>query len=68
MSLDALIIFVGALVAILPFLGFPISWDHAMFFILGVCVIVLGIAARRRLGRGSRSPHTVHDDHQVESQ
>lgn len=49
MSLDALVIFAGAVVAILPFLGFPISWDHALFFILGVCVVALGIAVRRKL-------------------
>ncbi len=48
MSLDALIMLTGALVAILPFLGFPVSMQIWMFFTLGVIVIALGIAVRRR--------------------
>ena len=48
MSLDALIMLTGALIAILPFLGFPVSMQIWMFFILGVTVIALGIAVRRR--------------------
>lgn len=48
MTLDALIMLVGALVALLPFLGFPHSWDTVFFFILGVVVIALGIIVRRR--------------------
>jgi uncharacterized membrane protein len=50
MTLDALIMLVGALVAILPFLGFPNSWDTIFFVILGVLVIALGIIVRRRPG------------------
>ena len=38
----------GALVAVLPFLGFPSSWDTVLFFILGVCIVALGIALRRK--------------------
>ena len=49
MKLDTLIMFVGAVVALLPFLGFPVSWDHALFFFLGLCVVALGVAVRRRL-------------------
>ncbi|MBI5003673.1 hypothetical protein HZC00_01105 [Candidatus Kaiserbacteria bacterium] len=48
MTLDALIMLVGALVAILPFLGFPNGWDSALLFILGVIIIGLGIVVRRR--------------------
>jgi len=48
MTLDALIMLVGALVAMLPFLGFPNSWDTVFFFILGIVVIALGIIVRRR--------------------
>lgn len=48
MTLDALIMLVGALIALLPFLGFPNSWDTVLFFILGVIVIALGIIVRRR--------------------
>lgn len=52
MTLDALIMLIGALVAMLPFLGFPNSWDKPLFFILGVIAIALGIVVRRR------GPHT----------
>ena len=48
MSIDALIMFAGVLVAIMPFLGFPNSWDAIIFLILGVLIIGLGIIVRRR--------------------
>ena len=47
MTLDAAIILVGALVGLLPFLGFPNSWDTVLFFILGVVLVALGVAVRR---------------------
>ncbi len=51
MTLDSLIMFCGVLVAVLPFLGFPNSWDTVFFVILGVLVISLGIVVRRRAPR-----------------
>ena len=48
MSLDTLIMLAGTLVVLLPFLGFPASWDTALFFLLGIAIIGLGIAVRRR--------------------
>jgi hypothetical protein len=48
MTLDALIMFAGAFVALLPFLGFPTSWDTAILFILGIFIVALGIVVRRR--------------------
>lgn len=50
MTLDALIMGAGALVALLPFLGFPQSWDKILFFLLGAFVIALGIVVRRQSG------------------
>lgn len=54
MTLDILIMFVGALVALLPFLGFPIAWDNIILIALGLITIVLGIVVRRR-GLGLRT-------------
>lgn len=54
MTLDALIMFTGAFVALLPFLGFPNSWDTVLLVLAGVLIIALGIVVRRRLGRLSR--------------
>ncbi|KKW19484.1 MAG: hypothetical protein UY61_C0056G0012 [Candidatus Adlerbacteria bacterium GW2011_GWC1_50_9] len=48
MTLDILIIFAGSFVAALPFLGFPSSWDTALFFLVGIFIIGLGIAVQRR--------------------
>ncbi len=48
MTADALIILAGTLVAVIPFLGFPSSWDRVFFFVLGVFVVALGIAVRRK--------------------
>ena len=57
MSLDALIMFAGAVVAALPFLGFPRSFLQLILFVVGVCVFALGIAVRRRL---FQKMHTQH--------
>lgn len=51
MTLDASIMAAGVAVAIVPFLGFPSSWDRVIFFILGIVVVSLGIAVRRSAGR-----------------
>ncbi len=48
MTLDALIMLAGTLVALLPFLGFPLKWDNVILVILGVFIIALGIIVRRR--------------------
>ena len=51
MTIDALIMLSGAFVAVLPFLGFPNSWDTFFFVFAGVLTIALGIVVRRRLAR-----------------
>ncbi len=48
MTIDALIMLMGALVATLPFLGFPIRIDNIIMIALGIIVIALGIIVRRR--------------------
>jgi hypothetical protein len=53
MTLDALIMLLGAFVILEPQLGFPTSWDNVLLFIAGVLIIGLGIAVRRR---GLREP------------
>lgn len=55
MTLDSLIMFCGTLVAILPFLGFPNTWDTVIFAVLGAVIITLGIVVRRRAPRRSLS-------------
>ncbi len=50
MTLDALIMLAGALVAFLSVAGFPPSFYKPMFFLLGVFVVALGIVARRQRG------------------
>ncbi len=51
MSLDALIMLSGALVAFLSVAGFPPSWYKPMFFLLGIFVVALGIFVRRWRGK-----------------
>jgi len=55
MTLDTLIMLAGALVALLPFLGFPNRWDNVLLFLAGTFVVALGIIVRRRLGQRTRS-------------
>lgn len=58
MTVDTLIMFSGAFVAVLPFLGFPNSWDTALLFLAGVLIIGLGIVVRRHSHRTPRSGDT----------
>jgi len=74
MTIDALIMLSGAFVAVLPFLGFPNSWDTFFFVFAGVLTIALGIVVRRRLGRSAKKTDTSaqfagsaprHDENQL---
>ena len=56
MSLDALIMLSGAFVAVLPFLGFPNSWDRFFFLAAGIFIVALGIIVRRRTGHVVKAP------------
>lgn len=62
MSLDALIMFSGALVALLPFLGFPNSWDAVMFLVLGLFITFLGVVVRRRRKKVPRMERVERSD------
>lgn len=57
MTLDALIMAAGGFIVALPFLGFPHSWDTWLYSIVGVCVVGLGIALRRRGGKPITTSH-----------
>jgi hypothetical protein len=72
MTLDTLIMLLGTFVAILPFLGFPNSWDNVLLLGAGIIIVLLGMVVRfrnsRRLGENGRSgtyvenfPHTGHE-------
>ncbi|OGG54061.1 hypothetical protein A3C20_00545 [Candidatus Kaiserbacteria bacterium RIFCSPHIGHO2_02_FULL_55_25] len=66
MTLDALIMLSGGFVAVLPFLGFPNSWDSVLFFLAGVFIIGLGIVVRRRgLGLDEDKRGGARDTHQA---
>jgi len=62
MTLDAVIILTGVIVATLPFLGFPRPWLQALFFVLGIIVVILGIIVRRRLSQRSRTQPLPFDE------
>lgn len=47
MTLDTLVMLMGVLVLVTPFLGFPVSWYKPLFFIFGAVIIGLGIIVRR---------------------
>ncbi len=50
MTLDALVILAGSLVAFLAVAGFPPSIYKPLFFILGIFTVILGIVVRRKRG------------------
>lgn len=47
MRKDVIVMFGGVLVALLPFLGFPNSWDTVLMIVVGSCVFAAGVAVRR---------------------
>jgi hypothetical protein len=47
MGRDMFIMLLGIWIAILPFLGFPGSWDRIFFLISGIILISIGISLRR---------------------
>lgn len=51
MGKDVLIMFFGSVVLLLPFLGFPNSWDTILFVLAGASTIALGILVRRERRR-----------------
>ncbi len=57
MTTDTLIILIGTLVALLPFLGFPVAIDMVLLIIAGISIIALGISIRRRSGARVRKEH-----------
>ncbi len=60
MTIDTLIMLAGGFVAVLPFLGFPNSWDTALLFIAGGLIIALGIVVRheRNTEDGASTRHS----------
>lgn len=56
MTLDALIIFSGTLVALVPYMGLPRAWDDVILVVLGVLIVSLGIIVRRRKYRPPTTP------------
>ena len=55
MTTDTLIMLSGVFVLMLPFLGFPSSWDRVFLVIVGLFVIALGITVRRAYVKRSDS-------------
>ena len=47
MRKDVLLMLLGTLVAFLPFLGLPNSWDNILMVIMGISIIGVAIAVRR---------------------
>jgi len=69
MSKDLIIIFLGAWVVLVPFLGFPSKWDTVIFVVSGLLIISLMFMLRKDFVRQisrikSRSP--LHDEHVFE--
>jgi VIT1/CCC1 family predicted Fe2+/Mn2+ transporter len=59
MTLDALIMLVGALTVVLPYMGIPSAWDISIYTFFGIIMIILGIAVRRR--KGTQQVNTISE-------
>lgn len=62
MGKELLIILLGFFVAVLPFLGFPMSIDTILFAVAGISIALLGVLVRRDIieheARSSRMRET----------
>jgi hypothetical protein len=66
MGKDVYIMLLGVWVAMLPFLGFPGSWDRILLLISGVIIISVGISLRRRKSKNHNSPENeISEDQHV---
>jgi hypothetical protein len=62
MTLDALVMLAGTLVAFLSVAGFPPSVYKPLFFILGIFTIALGIVVRRKRGEWETAMRKMGQD------
>ena len=53
MSKYTFLIFAGLLIALLPHLGFPSAWDTFMYTVIGVCITVVSVFARKQFKNGA---------------
>jgi len=61
MTLDTVIMGMGAFVALVPFLGFPGSWYTPLLVLCGIGIVALGIVVRRRGTSSSSQQHERPD-------
>lgn len=59
MTLDTILLLLGVFGIILPSLGFPSSIDDALFRIIGIAVVIVGVLLRRRGGVHMQSKNSV---------
>ena len=57
MSKRQVLIIIGILVALIPFLGFPSTWDQIITLVLGF--IIIAVAYRIKPGVSSRPPRDM---------
>ncbi len=68
MAKDLIIIVLGALVALVPFLGFPNRWDTVIFVVSGISIVVLMFMLRRDiLNHAANGVTQRHEDAFAES-
>ena len=58
------VIALAILVIVLPFLGFPHTWDTVLFMVLGACIIILATRALMLDARTQREMTTEKDTYQ----
>jgi hypothetical protein len=61
MSKQKGIFFLGIWVAILPFLGFPLSWKRTLALVSGAYIAYLGyLLNKERTAHDKHTPHTTY--------
>lgn len=61
MSKNYLILFVGLIVFLVPFLGFPRSWDVFLTAISGIVLIIVAVLSYARV----RLEHSQYESHSL---
>ena len=59
MNIKRLLISIGVLIVVLPFLGFPNSWDTFLFVLLGLFIIGLSFSIKETKHKNSLPEHNT---------
>lgn len=69
MSKEALVILLGVVIVLLPFLGLPGTWRTVLMVLVGAAIVLIGVLLRSEaLGRGDSKGTSFFIDNRARSE